>query len=166
MERNSICSLGVGFRKLLLNLPISEMRRSFRNERDYGHEKPSAVLHLQTTQKFQGRNNDRDRPWGHLEPLLHAQRRRRGRRPRPLPNQPVRSRQAFQGFRASPSCHGNRNPFDLVSEQIQELGHEVIVANVGELRAISHSDRKSDKVDAEKIARYARLDPSTCRSTR
>ncbi len=32
-----------------------------------------------------------------------------------------------------------------VSEQIRELGHEVIVANVRELRAISHSDRKSDK---------------------
>src|ERR1035441_2867170 len=27
-----------------------------------------------------------------------------------------------------------------VSEQLQELGHEVIVANVRELRAISHSD--------------------------
>ncbi|WP_371720538.1 hypothetical protein [Acidobacterium sp. S8] len=46
-----------------------------------------------------------------------------------------------------------------VSEQLRELGHEVIVANVRELRAISHSDRKSDTVDAEKIARYARLDP-------
>jgi hypothetical protein len=31
-----------------------------------------------------------------------------------------------------------------ISEQLQELGHEVIVANVRELRAISHSDRKSD----------------------
>jgi transposase len=50
-----------------------------------------------------------------------------------------------------------------VSEQIRELGHEVIVANVRELRAISHSDRKSDKVDAEKIARYARLDPDILR---
>ena len=50
-----------------------------------------------------------------------------------------------------------------VSEQIQELGHEVIVANVRELRATSHSDRKSDKVDAEKIARYARLDPEILR---
>src|SRR6201987_5095603 len=50
-----------------------------------------------------------------------------------------------------------------VSEQIQELGHEVIVANVRELRAISHSDRKSDKVDAEKIARYARVDPEVLR---
>ena len=46
-----------------------------------------------------------------------------------------------------------------MSQQLEELGHEVIVANVRELRAISHSDRKSDKVDAEKLARYARLDP-------
>ena len=37
------------------------------------------------------------------------------------------------------------------------------VANVRELRAISHSDRKSDTVDAEKIARYARLDPKILR---
>ena len=29
-----------------------------------------------------------------------------------------------------------------ISEQLQELGHEVIVANVRELRAISHRDRK------------------------
>jgi transposase len=32
-----------------------------------------------------------------------------------------------------------------ISAQMQELGHEVIVANVRELRAISHSDRKSDQ---------------------
>ena len=50
-----------------------------------------------------------------------------------------------------------------ISEQLQELGHEVIVANVRELRAISHSDRKSDQVDAEKLARYARLDPKILR---
>jgi transposase len=42
-----------------------------------------------------------------------------------------------------------------ISEQLQELGHEVIVANGRDLRAISHSDRKSDQVDAEKLARYA-----------
>jgi Transposase len=51
----------------------------------------------------------------------------------------------------------------LQREQLQELGHEVIVANVRELRAISHSDRKSDQVDAEKLARYARLDPNILR---
>jgi transposase len=46
-----------------------------------------------------------------------------------------------------------------IGEQLQELGHQVIVANVRELRAISHSDPKSDQVDAEKLARFARLDP-------
>src|SRR5258708_9029158 len=50
-----------------------------------------------------------------------------------------------------------------ISEQLQELGQEVIVANVRELRAISHSDRKSDQVDAEKLARFARLDPKILR---
>ncbi len=50
-----------------------------------------------------------------------------------------------------------------ISEQLQELGHDVIVANVRELRAISHSDRKSDQVDAEKLARFARLDPKILR---
>jgi transposase len=50
-----------------------------------------------------------------------------------------------------------------ISEQLERLGHEVIVANVRELRAISHSDCKSDDVDAEKPARYARLDPEILR---
>ena len=39
-----------------------------------------------------------------------------------------------------------------VGEQLRELGHEVIVANVREVRAISHNNRKSDTVDAEKIS--------------
>jgi transposase len=43
-----------------------------------------------------------------------------------------------------------------ISAQLREMGHEVIVTNVRELRAISHSDRKSDQVDAEKLARFAR----------
>ncbi len=38
----------------------------------------------------------------------------------------------------------------------------MIVANVRELWAISHSDRKSDQVDAEK-ARNTRLDPNILR---
>lgn len=53
-----------------------------------------------------------------------------------------------------------------VSGQLQELGHEVIVANVRELRAISHRDRRSDQVDAEKLARFARLDPKILRPNR
>ena len=50
-----------------------------------------------------------------------------------------------------------------ISEQLEQLGHEVIVANVRELRAVSHSDRKSDDADEEKLARYARLDPEILR---
>ena len=50
-----------------------------------------------------------------------------------------------------------------ISEQLQELGHQVIVANVRELRAISHSDGESDQADAEKLARFARLDPKILR---
>jgi transposase len=50
-----------------------------------------------------------------------------------------------------------------IGEQLQELGHEVIVANVRGLRSISHSDRKSGQVDAEKPARFARLDPQILR---
>jgi transposase len=50
-----------------------------------------------------------------------------------------------------------------ISEQFQELEHEVIVANVRELRAISHSNRKGDQVDADKLARYAQLDPEILR---
>ena len=34
---------------------------------------------------------------------------------------------------------------------LAELGHEVLVANARELRAISASDRKNDKADAEKL---------------
>ena len=45
-----------------------------------------------------------------------------------------------------------------VSQMLSEFGHEVIVANARELRAITGSDRKSDRVDAEKLARYARVD--------
>lgn len=50
-----------------------------------------------------------------------------------------------------------------VQELLTELGHEVLVANARELRAISTSDRKNDQADAEKLARYARVDPSILR---
>ena len=56
---------------------------------------------------------------------------------------------------------GTHSPW--VQELLTELGHEVLVANARELRAISTSDRKNDKADAEKLARYARVDPSILR---
>lgn len=46
-----------------------------------------------------------------------------------------------------------------VNEHLCSLGHEVIVANARELRAISGSNSKHDAADAEKLARYARVDP-------
>jgi transposase len=42
-----------------------------------------------------------------------------------------------------------------ISEQLKEYWHEVIGANVTELHAISRNDSKSDRTDAEKLARYA-----------
>ena len=50
-----------------------------------------------------------------------------------------------------------------VSEHLSDMGHEVFVANVRELRAITDSDRKHDRADAEKLARYARVDPRILR---
>lgn len=50
-----------------------------------------------------------------------------------------------------------------INEQLCGYGHEVIVANVRELHAICRNDRKSDRVDAEKLARFARVDPNILR---
>jgi hypothetical protein len=50
-----------------------------------------------------------------------------------------------------------------VSEQVRELGHEVIVSNGRELRAISHSDRKGDTVDADHVQRMGGRLPSSAR---
>ena len=41
---------------------------------------------------------------------------------------------------------------------LAELGHEVVVANTRKVRAISHNDKKSDKADAQMLARLARSD--------
>jgi len=45
------------------------------------------------------------------------------------------------------------------SHLLQELGHDVLVANARKLRAIYHNPRKGNRVDAETLARLARLDP-------
>ena len=46
-----------------------------------------------------------------------------------------------------------------VSELLKELGHEVLVANPRKLRMIFQNDSKNDRLDAEQLARVARLDP-------
>jgi transposase len=45
-----------------------------------------------------------------------------------------------------------------VSEVLSELGHEVIVANPWKVRLIASSIKKSDRSDAETLARVGRLD--------
>jgi transposase len=46
-----------------------------------------------------------------------------------------------------------------VARLLKELGHEVIVANPRRLRLIYETDKKSDRVDAQYLARLGRLDP-------
>jgi transposase len=51
---------------------------------------------------------------------------------------------------------GTHSPW--VSHGVEKLGHEVFVANARHLRAIFAADNKSDRVDAEKLARLGRFD--------
>jgi transposase len=45
------------------------------------------------------------------------------------------------------------------SQLLSELGHEVVVANPRDVFGIIHSNNKNDRLDAEKLARYVRVDP-------
>jgi transposase len=53
---------------------------------------------------------------------------------------------------------GTHSPW--VSRLLEGLGHEVLVANPRKLRLIYENESKSDRVDAEYLARVGRLDPS------
>jgi transposase len=46
-----------------------------------------------------------------------------------------------------------------VSRLLTELGHEVIVAHAGKVRLIGESRKKDDRLDAQTLARLARIDP-------
>jgi transposase len=52
---------------------------------------------------------------------------------------------------------GTHSPW--VSRLLEECGHEVLVANPRKTRLIYGSGRKTDKLDAQKLARLARADP-------
>ena len=47
-----------------------------------------------------------------------------------------------------------------ISRLLRELGHEVIVANARKVRLIGESRKKDDRLDAETLARLARMDPA------
>src|SRR5882724_5887663 len=46
-----------------------------------------------------------------------------------------------------------------VSRVLNELGHEVIVAHARNVRLIGESRKKDDRLDAQRLARLARIDP-------
>lgn len=53
---------------------------------------------------------------------------------------------------------GTHSPW--LSRLLSELGHEVIVANPRKVALIHGSETKNDRVDAERLARLGRMDPS------
>jgi transposase len=59
---------------------------------------------------------------------------------------------------------GTHSPW--VSRLLAAMGHEVIVANARQVRLISQSTRKDDKLDARMLARLARVDPQLLRPIR
>ena len=65
-------------------------------------------------------------------------------------------------FSAMPSSRialetGTHSPW--ISRLLSELGHEVIVANARKVRLIGESRKKDDRLDAQTLARLARIDP-------
>jgi len=59
---------------------------------------------------------------------------------------------------------GTHSPW--VSRLLKSLGHEVIVANARQVKRISASSRKDDRLDAQTLARLARIDPQLLRPIR
>lgn len=51
---------------------------------------------------------------------------------------------------------GTHSPW--ISSLLEQLGHEVVVANARELALIYNGKRKNDRIDAEKLARLGRFD--------
>jgi len=73
----------------------------------------------------------------------------------------------LQAFGAVQRCRtavevGNHSPW--VSRLLTKLGHEVIVANARQVKLISVSSRKDDKLDARMLARLARVNPKWTRN--
>jgi transposase len=52
---------------------------------------------------------------------------------------------------------GTHSPW--ISRLLSELGHEVIVAHARKVRLIGESRKKDDRLDAQTLARLARIDP-------
>jgi len=53
-----------------------------------------------------------------------------------------------------------------VSRLLEKLGHEVVIANARQVKLISQSSRKDDRLDAQTLARLARVDRQLLRPIR
>ena len=56
---------------------------------------------------------------------------------------------------------GTHSPW--VSRLLESFGHELIVANPRQVKLITESSRKDDRLDAQTLARLARIDPQLLR---
>ena len=76
-----------------------------------------------------------------------------------LQTRPDAFRQRFGGISPTRIAieAGTHSPW--TNALLAELGHEVLGANPRKVRAIYDNDKKSDRVDAEQLARFARMDP-------
>jgi transposase len=82
---------------------------------------------------------------------------------------PTTKKGMAQMFAAVPRCRiaievGTHSPW--LSRELKKYGHEVIVANARQVKLISQSSRKNDKLDARMLARLARMDPALLRPIR
>lgn len=87
--------------------------------------------------------------------LQHAEMMEEGR----IKSESEALRRHFEGqprMRVAMEC-GTHSPW--ISRLLEELGHEVIVANTRKLESISSNESKSDRYDAEQLARLADYDP-------
>jgi transposase len=78
---------------------------------------------------------------------------------RKLPTTPDAMKQTFSGMPRSRIAMETGTHSPWVSRLLTALAHEVIVAHARNVRLITQSRRKDDRLDARTLARLARIDP-------
>lgn len=78
---------------------------------------------------------------------------------RKLPTTPEGMKETFAGIPRSRIAMETGTHSPWVSRLLTALGHEVIVAHARNVRLITQSRRKDDRLDARTLARLARIDP-------
>ena len=75
-----------------------------------------------------------------------------------IPTTPAGMQRKFEGMKRARIALEASTHSPWMEQLLTELGHEVIVANPRKLRLIYENPMKSDRMDAEQLARLARLD--------